>query len=329
MSAADRETVSLGLPHGQSLRMRARVLGRAPRTVSREVARNTTRGHPDRACTAQTRAGARACHPRRPRTRLDPWRWPYVQAPVAEGCSPEQMAGRRRRASPDDRQTQRSAETIEVGREVRPRGTLRRARLAAWRPARPARRPRARGTDRRGQIPNMTPMAGRPAEVLPRTVPDHGEGDLLKGARNGSAVGTLVARTTRLALLARMDGTDATSAREGFTTKLRHVPARLRKTLTYDRGNARAEHAPWAQRRAIQSVCADPYRPWPRGTHENTTGLLRQYLPKGTDLSGYTQRALKAIAHRLNTRPRKCLNCATPLEVFTHLRPHAPVALGT
>ena len=154
-----------------------------------------------------------------------------------------------------------------------------------------ARWPRARGTDRRGQIPHMPPMAARPAEIATRAVLGHWEGDLMKGVRNGSAVGTLVARITRLVLLARMDGTDAWSARAGFTKKLRHVPALLRKMLTY--------------------------------------GLLRRYLPKGTDLSGYTQRELNAIAHRLNTRPRKCLDVATPLEVYAQLGPHAPVALGT
>jgi IS30 family transposase len=137
----------------------------------------------------------------------------------------------------------------------------------------------------------MTVIAERPAEVATRTVHGHWEGDLIKGARNGSAVGTLVERTTRLLILARMDGTDARSARAGFTKTLRHVPALLRKTLTY--------------------------------------GLLRRYLPEGTDLSGYTQRELNAIAHRLNTRPRKCLDVATPLEVYAHLGPHAPVALGT
>jgi IS30 family transposase len=226
-------------------------------------------------------------------------------------------------------QKQLSAETIYVGLYVLPRGALRSELLAALRQARKARRPRARGTDRRGQIPHMTPIAERPADVATRTVPGHWEGDLIKGARNGSAVGTLVERTTRLVLLARMEGTDATSARQGFTKKLRHVPALLRKTLTYDRGKEMAEHAHLAQRLSIQVFFADPYSPWQRGTNENTNGLLRQYLPKGTDLSGYTQRELNAIAHRLNTRPRKCLNFATPLEVYAHLRHHSPVALGT
>ena len=218
---------------------------------------------------------------------------------------------------------QLSAETIYVGLYVRPRGTLRSARLVALRQARQARRPRARGTDRRGQIPHMTPITERPAEVATRTVPGHWEGDLIKGARNGSAVGTLVERTTRLVILARMDGTDARRAREGCTKKLRPVPALLRKTLPSDRGNERAE------RLAIRVFFADPYSPGPRGTNENTNGLLRQYLPKGTDLSGYPQRELNAIAHRLTTRPRKCLDVATPLEVSAHLRLHAPVARGT
>ena len=329
MSAEDRETLSVGLAHGHSLRMMARVLGRAPSTLSRECARNTTRGHPYRACTAQTRATARACQPRRPRKLLDPWLWQYVRTHLAEGCSPEQIAGRLRRAYPDEMRKQLSTETLYMGLYVLPRGILRSELLAALRQARTARRPRARGTDRRGQIPHMTPIAARPAEVAPRTVPGHWEGDVIKGARNGSAVGTLVERTTRLVILAKMNGTDATSARQGFTKKLRHVPALLRNTLTYDRGKEMAEHAQLAQRLAIHIFFADPYSPWQRGTNENTNGVLRQYLPKGTDLSGYTQRELNAIAHRLNTRPRKCLNFATPLEVYAELRSHSPVALGT
>ena len=126
-----------------------------------------------------------------------------------------------------------------------------------------------------------------------------------------------------------MEGTDAGSARAGFTKTLRHVPAPLRKTLTYGRGKEMAKHERLAQRLAIRIFFADPYSPWQRGTNENTNGLLRQYLPKGTDLSGYTQRELDAMAHRLTTRPRTCLNVATPLEVFTQLGHHAPVARGT
>jgi IS30 family transposase len=328
MSAEARETLSLGLAHGQSLRTMASVLGRAPSTVSREHTRNAVRG-PYRACTAHTLASARARQPRRPRKLVDPWLWQYVRTHLAQGCSPEQIAGRLRRAYPDDMRKQLSAETIYVGLYVLPRGALRSELLAALRQARKARRPRARGTDRRGQIPHMTPIAERPADVATRTVPGHWEGDLITGARNGSAVGTLVERTTRLVLLARMEGTDATSARQGFTKKLRHVPAPLRKTLTYDRGKEMAEHERLAQRLAIRVFFADPYSPWQRGTNENTNGLLRQYLPKGTDLSGYTQRELNAIAHRLNMRPRRCLHFATPLEVYAHLRHYSPVALGT
>jgi IS30 family transposase len=142
----------------------------------------------------------------------------------------------------------------------------------------------------------MPPLAERLAEIAARTVPGHGEGTLIKGARNGSTVGTLVERTTRLLLLAQLEGMDATSAREGFTKKLRHMPALLRQTLSYDRGNERAEHERLAQRLASQISFADPYSPWQRGANEHTTRLLRQYLPKGTGWSGDTQHELNAIA---------------------------------
>ncbi len=329
MSSEERETLSLGLAQGHSIRTMATVLGRAPSTLSRESARNTTKGHPYRAWTAHTLAAARTRQPRRPRKLLDPWLWRYVQTHLVQGHSPEQIAGRLRREYPLDMRKRLSAETIYVALYVLPRGSLRSELLAALRQTRKTRRPRARGRDRRGQIPNMTLIAERPAEVATRTMPGHWEGDLIKGAHNRSAVGSLVERTTRLVILARLDGTDALSAREGFTRKLKHVPTPLRKTLTYDRGKEMAEHERLAQQLAIRVFFADPHSPWQRGTNENTNGLLRQYLPNGTDLSGYTQRELNAIAHRLNTRPRKCLDWATPLEVFTQLRHHSPVALGT
>ena len=278
------------------------MLGRAPRTVSRESARNMARGQPSRACTAQTLATARVRQPRRPRKLVDPWLWQDVRTHRAEGCSPEQIAGRLRRASP-----------TTCGSTSRPRPSLGVCLCChaepcvahCWRPC-----VRREGTPTSGagnrstrQIPHMTPMAERPAEGATRTGSGHGEGALITGACHGSAVGTLVEWTTRLVLLARRDGTDARRAREGFTKKLRHVPALLRKPRPYDRGKELAEHERLAQRLAIPIFVADPYSPWQRGTHEHTNGLLRQYLPQNTDVSGYTQRALHAIAHRLNPRP--------------------------
>mgnify|MGYP000681086684 FL=1 len=328
LSFEERETLSLGVAQGQTLRTLATVLGRTPRTLSREQARNAPSGGPYRACTAQTLATARSRHPRRPRKLLEPWLWRYVQTHLRQGHSPEQIAGRLRREYPLAMNKRLSTETIYAGLYVLPRGTLRRELLAALRQARKTRRSRARGTDRRGQIPNMTLLADRPVEVTTRAVPGHWEGDLIKGARNRSAVGTFVERTSRLVILARLDGTDAQSACDGFTKKFRHIPVALRKTLTYDRGKEMTNHEQLTQRLRLQVFFADPHSPWQRGSNENTNGLLRQYLPKGMDLSGYTQRQLNTIAQRLNTRPRKCLDYATPLEVFTQFRHHSPVALG-
>lgn len=328
-SFEERATLSLGLAQGQSLHQLAIVLGRSPSTLSRERRRNAPKRDDYHACTAQHLATTRSCRARRPRKLLDPWLWRYVRTHVLQGHSPEQIAGRLRHEYPHEMRKHLSAETIYVGLYVLSRGTLRSKLLTALRQARTSRRPRARGHDRRGHLSNMTLITERPAEVETRTVPGHWEGDLIKGARNGSAVGTLVERTSRLVILARLEGTDAQSACDGFIKKLRHIPAPLRKTLTYDRGKEMAEHEQLAQRLTIRVFFADPHSPWQRGTNENTNGLLRQYLPKGTDLSSYTQCELNAIAQKLNTRPRKCLNWATPLEVFTQLRHQSPVALGT
>ena len=228
----------------------ARVLGRHPR-----------QGHPYRACTAQVQAATRAGQPRQPRTLLDPWLWRQVRTQLA-AARPNRLRG-----ASDARilttcgHSSRSRPSIWASLYGWPRSTLRGELLAALRQARKARRPRARRTDRRGQIPTMTPITERPAEVTTRTVPGHWEGDLIKGTPNGSAIGTLVERTTRLVILAKMNGTDAPSARAGFTKKLRHLPALLRKTLTYDRGKEMVEHERLAERLAIQIFFADPYSP--------------------------------------------------------------------
>ncbi len=168
---------------------------------------------------------------------------------------------------------------------------------------------RGRHLDRRGRhtkIPNLVPIAQRPEDITERSIPGHWEGDLLMGRKNRSAVGTLVERKSHYLLLARLPGQTAPKVRQGFTRRLSTLPKRLRQTLTYDRGAEMAEHETLTRALQIRVYFADPHSPWQRGTNENTNGLLRQYLPKGTDLSGLSQHDLNRLATRLNTRPRRC-----------------------
>jgi IS30 family transposase len=159
----------------------------------------------------------------------------------------------------------------------------------------------------------------RPPEVEDRLIPGHWEGDLIKGAYNRSAVGTLVERTSRVVMLVRLDNATAQAALEGFTRVLNGVPEPMRQTLTYDRGKEMTEHKALTERTGVAVYFADPHSPWQRGSNENTHGLLRQYLPKGTDLSMHSQYDLDAIAYKLNTRPRKIHGFRAPLAVFTEL----------
>ena len=177
--------------------------------------------------------------------------------------------------------------------------------------------PRSRGTDRRGQIPDMVSIHVRPPEVIDRVMPGHWEGDFIKGAGNQSSVGVLVERTSRLVLLARMEDATAASALAGFTAKLNSIAAPMRQSLTYDQGKEMSRHADLAAATGVRVYFCDPHSPWQRGTCENTNGLLRQYLPKGTDLSIYTQNELDEIADSMNNRPRATHNWRTPLEVFS------------
>ncbi len=232
---------------------------------------------------------------------------------------------------PDEPAQRVSHETIYLALYALPRGELRKSLLATLRQGHKARRPRSRGQDRRGGLRNMTSIHDRPADVAERTVPGHWEGDFIKGAANRSAVGTLIERTSRYVVLARMAGTDAEAALDGFSRKLRRIPASLRKTLTYDQGKEMARHEELARRVHIQVYFADPHSPWQRPSNENANGLIREYLPKGMDLSQVTQAQLDAIAARLNGRPRKVLGFQTPAEVFQNLilNLNNPVALQT
>lgn len=324
----EREEISRGLALGASFHAIAQRLGRSKGTVCREVARNAPDRDGYRSVEAGSAAHQRASRPRRPR-KLGPGPlWARVISLLRLGWSPEQVAGRLRRDYPDDMSMRASHETIYLALYIMPRGGLRRELLALLRRGHKTRHPRGRGADRRGKIPDMVSIHERPQEAEDRRVPGHWEGDLIKGARNASAVGTLVERTTRLVLLARLDGATAHEARLGFQRRLRRVPQPLRKSLTYDQGKEMAEHTALSENLRIRVFFADPHSPWQRGTMENTNGLLRQYLPKGEDLSQFSQRDLNTIAERLNTRPRKTLDFATPLEAFHLLLENPGVALG-
>jgi IS30 family transposase len=225
-----------------------------------------------------------------------------------------------------------SHETIYNCIYAQPVGELRKDLIACLRHANNKRTPRSKGQDRRGQIPDMLSIHVRPPEIEDRQFPGHWEGDLIKGEANASAVGTLVERTSRLLMLVKLPNPKPASAAnvlQAFTDKLVSIAQPMRQTLTYDQGKEMALHKQLTQNTGMAVFFCDPHSPWQRGSNENMNGLVRQYLPKGTDLSSDTQRELNAIAYRLNTRPRKCLNLATPLEVFTQLRHYSPVALGT
>ena len=243
--------------------------------------------------------------------------WRLVLPYLDMGWSPEQIAGRLKTMSASP---QISHETIYAAIYATPRGQLRTELVKMLRKSHAGRLPRARGQRRFTGIANMTPIALRPPEVAARTTPGHWEADLIKGARNASAVGTMVERQSRYVMLAKMDSSSSTSALEGFTKRLRTVPASLRKTLTYDQGTEMNLHEVLARRLKIDIYFCDPHSPWQRGTNENANGLIREYLPKGTDLSQFSEDELRTIEHLLNNRPRKILRFRTPAEVFAELK---------
>jgi IS30 family transposase len=335
LQAAERATAMLMLRAGESLRAIARTLSRSPSTISREVRRQVYFERlPYEATRADAQAFANRVRSRNPR-KLVPGGalFETVADHLREGWSPLQIAGRLKRMHPDDPAASVCPESIYVALYALPRGELRRQLLACLRQGHQTRRPRSRGADRRERIAEELRIAARPQDVAERLVPGHWEGDLMKGAYNRSAVGTLVERTSRLVMIARMEGSDALAAQHGFEHLFEQVPARLRKTLTYDRGSEMARHAALTRSTGVKVYFADPYSPWQRGSNENANGLIRQYLPKGTDLGEHSQDNLDAIAHQLNNRPRKVLEFQTPWEVYSKLAANAranikPVALG-
>jgi IS30 family transposase len=313
LSLAEREEISRGLAAQASIRSIAQRLGRAPSTVSREVRRHGGQ-YRYRAGTADGRAWKRARRPKRCVLALNRRLQELVAGKLQLDWSPEQISAWLKMQFPDDESMRVSHETIYRTLFVQARGALKKALLGHLRGKRRIRRSRvARKKDGRGQIVDAIPIRERPAEIEDRAVPGHWEGDLLLGAKN-SHIATLVERQSRFTTLIKLQSRDTDAVVGALARHIRKLPTELRRSLTWDRGREMKHHKDFTIATDVKVYFCDPSSPWQRGTNENTNGLLRQYFPKGTDLSGYSQAYLDKIALRLNQRPRKTLGFKTPAD---------------
>jgi IS30 family transposase len=317
---AEREEISLGVAQGESFTAMAARLGRSVSTVSREVNHHGGRGG-YRAAVAHRQAFD---HARRPKTTKlsDPRLAGLVTEWLLEFWSPLAIAGRLRVEFPHDPMMWVSHETIYQTLFVQGRGELRAELNRCLRSGRSQRRPQGR-LETRGRIPGMVMISDRPAEVADRAVPGHWEGDLIIGKNSRSAVGTLVERTSRYTLLMHLpDNHDAVSVDAAMRKAIQKLPGEFFRTITWDQGVEMARHAAFSVDTGIQIYFCDPHSPWQRPTNENTNGILRQYLPKGTDLSPYSQDDLDRIARSINNRPRGVLGYMKPSERLSQLLAH-------
>jgi IS30 family transposase len=330
LSLAEREEIAIGLAERLSQRQVAARLGRRHASVvSREVARYRAAhpGRPYRAVAAQHDAETRARRPK-PRKLEHELLRTRVQADLERKWSPAGIAARLKHDHPDDEAMHASHETIYRALFVQGRGSLRRELTACLRTGRAMRRPRRRvdgRSDPDRRIPNKVMISERPAEVADRAVPGHWEGDLILGKNNRSAIGTLVERSTRFVMLLHLPGapSDALALRDQIVATIPTLPAALRRSLTWDQGLEMRRHAEITIAADLPIYFCDPHSPWQRGSNENTNGLLRQYFPKGTDLSAHTAADLTAVADELNDRPRKTLGWDSPAEAIARLlSPH-------
>ena len=316
LTLAEREEISRGITAHQSARSIARLLGRSPSTVSREISRN---GGYDRyrAALADEKAWGRAHRPKRCRLANHPGLRQAVVRKLRLNWSPEQIAGWLKRTHPEDEFYHVSHETIYRSLFVQARGVLKKELLSHLRSKRTVRRSKSTDPngDRRGQIKDIVSISARPATVEDRAVPGHWEGDLLSGSKN-SYIATLVERHTRYVMLAKVANKDTRTVVSALIKQAKTLPNELYKSLTWDRGKELADHRRFTLATNIDVYFCDPQSPWQRGSNENTNRLLRQYLPKGTDLSVHSQTHLNRVARQLNERPRKTLTFETPAERF-------------
>ena len=316
LTLAEREEISRGVIAGQSLRGIAVSLGRAPSTVSREIERNGGR-RTYRANTADQAASDRAHRPQTCKLVKNQALARVVASQLKDHWSPEQIAGRLKRAYPNDESNQVSHETIYRSLFIQARGALKKELLQHLRKTRAMRRSRhhTQKKDDHGRITGTVSISERPASVEDRAVPGHWEGDLISGTHN-THIATLVERHTRYVMLAKISGKDSETVINALIKQAHKLPRELYKSLTWDRGKEMAEHKRFTLATDIDVYFCDPQSPWQRGSNENTNGLLRQYFPKGTDLAQHSQAKLNAVARELNERPRKTLDYETPAERF-------------
>ncbi len=320
LSWSEREEIAALVHSGCGVRAIARQLGRDPSTITRELARGATRrGY--RPSVSQTKVDLSRAAPRAAKLATNLRLRREVQTRLQRRESPEQIAGRLVLEFPDDLEMRVSPETIYQSLYVVARGGLKRELTTYLRTGRSMRKPRRREGERRGRIPNMVMISERPPEVEDRTVPGDWEGDLIKGSTaSNSAVGTLVERATGFVMLLHLpDGHGALAVQEALVEKMATLPEQLRQSLTWDQGSEMTNHVAIAEATGLDIYFCDPHSPWQRGSNENTNGLLRQYLPKGTDLSFYGAGILDNIAAELNARPRKRHGFRTPAEVLDQL----------
>lgn len=316
LTLAEREEISRGIATGCSLRSIAASLNRAPSTISREIKRNGgQRGY--RASQAEQAAWDRAHRPKTCKLVENRALARIVARKLQLDWSPEQIAGWLKHTYPDDEHYQVSHETIYKSLFIQARGALKKALLQHLRRTRSMRRSRhhTQKTEDHGRITDTVSIRERPASVEDRAVPGHWEGDLLFGSNN-SQIATLVERHTRYVMLAKVDSKDTETVINALIKQAHKLPRELYKSLTWDRGKEMADHKRFTLATDIKVYFCDPHNPWQRGSNENTNGLLRQYFPKGMDLSVVSQAKLNAVARRLNERPRKTLNFETPAERF-------------
>jgi IS30 family transposase len=316
LTLSEREEISRGVVAGLSIRSIASELGRAPSTVSREVNRNGGRRH-YRANTADQAAWDLAHRPKTCKLVQNRALARIVAQKLQLEWAPEQIAGWLKCTYPDDESYKVSHETIYKSLFIQARGALKKELLQHLRKTRAMRRSRhhTQKTDNHGRISNTVSIRERPAEAEDRALPGHWEGDLVMGSNN-SQIATLVERHTRYVMLARVKSKDTKTVIDALIKQAHKLPRELYKSLTWDRGKEMADHKRFSLATDIDVYFCDPQSPWQRGSNENTNGLLRQYFPKGMDLSNIHQNRLNAVARRLNGRPRKTLYYRTPAERF-------------